>query len=217
MLDAPHAGRAKALSRHLDPSTIDRRCDVRLMLDILLAKAEQDAEFRNCLRSTGTQTLVHSTHPKDTFWATGLSADLRSFERGKGANVFGLLLEIVRATLRPEVDYAKQLSAEPTPPPKAKAPAPVPALPMIPRLPGYVPNQRPSPLLQPIPPCRSPLLPPPPPSPMPLFPPPSQNFRAPLLSSDILRGSPPTMPLPPGQGHCPPMFSPPGRSMSPAC
>jgi predicted NAD-dependent protein-ADP-ribosyltransferase YbiA (DUF1768 family) len=149
MMDAPHAGRVKALSHHLDPSTIDRSCDVRLMLGILLAKAEQDSKFRNCLRSTGTQPLIHSTHPRDTFWATGLSANLRSFERGKGANVFGLLLEIVRATLRPEAKYPK----EPTPPPNGNAPAPAPALPIL-RRPPF--PQRTSPVRQPIPPCRPP-------------------------------------------------------------
>ena len=118
ILAAPHAGRAKALSRNLD-RPLDRNRDVRMMLDILQAKASQCAEFRKALRDSGKNELMHSTGPKDTFWATGLNPTDAPTSDCPGHDVFGGLLKIVRATLLPESHYKtlpKRQPLLPTPP-----------------------------------------------------------------------------------------------------
>ena len=82
--NAPHAGRAKALSRYLDPKK-DRDSDVDFMLAIQQARAEQCPAFRKALRDSGDRDLIHSTGPRDKFWASGLEMSRGpKIHRGRG-------------------------------------------------------------------------------------------------------------------------------------
>ena len=127
ILQAPHAGAVKYLSRNLDP-TVNKLLDVKLMLDILLAKAEQNTIFRKSLRDAAERPLIHSTSRNDTFWASGLLPRDDHSRLYPGRNVFGYLLHIVRGTLRPESLYSQQqcptplMDACPPPPLPRKAP-----------------------------------------------------------------------------------------------
>ena len=106
ILMAKHAGEVKAVSKGLFSDY--RIADVELMMDLLVTKVEQCSEFRDALRSTKNWSLVHSTSKSDTFWASGL-LPTECHQSYNGQNVFGKCLEILRASLREEKSYNRNL------------------------------------------------------------------------------------------------------------
>ena len=83
---------AKSLSKRL--SRPDREFDIGLMRQLLRAKAEQCASFRSALTNSGNVKLIHSTHPSDRFWGSGLFPHQTpdSSRTLPGNNHFGALL-----------------------------------------------------------------------------------------------------------------------------
>ena len=100
ILKCASAKEAKALSKRI-PRPDNRDPDVELMRQLLRTKAGQCTSFRAALVQSGNAVLVHSIHPSDRFWGSGLfpyqSPDLSKQLPGK--NIFGSLL----IELRPDV------------------------------------------------------------------------------------------------------------------
>lgn len=91
---------AKSLSKGLTRPD-SRDADISLMRLLLRAKAEQCISFRTALANSGNTSLIHSTHPSDRFWGSGLfprqTPDLS--RKLPGENNFGSLL----MELRPDI------------------------------------------------------------------------------------------------------------------
>ena len=84
------AGQAKKFGRSLkDPKWFDK--SVRIMYEVLTAKFTQHVDLRKKLIATGDARLVEGNNWNDTFW--GMC-------HGKGENVLGCLLMMVREDLK---------------------------------------------------------------------------------------------------------------------
>lgn len=84
------AGQAKKFGRSLkDPNWFDK--SVRIMYEVLTAKFTQHVDLRKKLIATGDAKLVEGNNWNDTFWGVC---------HGKGENVLGCLLMMVREDLK---------------------------------------------------------------------------------------------------------------------
>ena len=106
ILDSSSPRQAKSLSKRI-PRPTNRDRDTTLMRELLRIKAEQCSSFRSALSSSGEARLIHSTHPSDTYWGSGLFPH-QSIDSSKplpGQNLFGALLEEIRP-LVPTIPYS---------------------------------------------------------------------------------------------------------------
>lgn len=102
---------AKKLSRQLrDATDAERESARNLMKRLLREKFNQCAPFRDELRKSGANMLIHSTYAKDTFWASGLRHDQPGPipSRLPGKNVMGCILmelreEMNNGSLKPRI------------------------------------------------------------------------------------------------------------------
>lgn len=110
ILKAKFPQEAKSLSKQI-PRLDNRDADVSLMENLLHMKAGCCASFRSALSSSGSAILIHSTHPSDRFWGSGLFPhqipDLS--KKLPGLNTFGHLL----TKLRPIIDSIPYAPTQP--------------------------------------------------------------------------------------------------------
>ena len=104
ILSARHGGEAKHEARALvrDDHWQDKRAEV--MKQIIEAKVDQVAEFRQALLDTQRKTIVHTIR-NETFWASGLDTYDTLHTKPEfwiGDNTYGKLLMVVRESLARE-------------------------------------------------------------------------------------------------------------------
>ena len=86
--------------RNFQLSTWEKECE-KEVLNITLAKFQQNDNFKRYLPETGERHIIEAT--KDLFWGSGKTLrdyDVLDVQRINGKNVMGRCLEAVRATLK---------------------------------------------------------------------------------------------------------------------
>ena len=109
IMKAMSSREAHDLGKQLKRRELDsdqQKLDVELMKILLSQKTRQCRRFRDELRKSGALVLVHSTYPKDQFWASGKHNGVKSFPDGfPGRNMHGILVGDERSNLQTEPHY----------------------------------------------------------------------------------------------------------------
>jgi predicted NAD-dependent protein-ADP-ribosyltransferase YbiA (DUF1768 family) len=111
---APDPFIAKRLGKQLKQPT-DFDADLDLMRKLVEAKAPQCKAFRQAIRAARAkgQTFLHSTYPKDRFFASGLHHQAKSIPSIlPGRNHLGKIIAEVAKSIGPESDYESSVAYE---------------------------------------------------------------------------------------------------------